>query len=435
MRAFVAAAFVLLLLVTAPVARADAPGLLDAIDAEQVALAGPDVIVAREVADGGLAVEAVPRAGGAARTVAAIPGARLASNAALSASAQRVVLLVERHGRRGRTIGWEIHGGPPSGPLEVLWRSRARGRRAWLPLLADVDGDRVLVVKLQRDGRGVRAVLLGPAGERRRLSWAGRRFLPVAIAGDRAAVVAARPRRVAMADLGSGRVIARRRVGPTDESWLDVAADGRLVTGTRKGLLTWARGVGWRHLPGTVGWEDAAFAGDGLAAIRVNDTSAPVFLGKGVAARVLGGPTGFVKDHDADADGVAWLANGCVRYAPLSGAPGAMADACPATEIGLYGITSSRLRGGAVRVPVNCIATPTDACRGTLVLSRFDTGQVVATAPFAVSAGTEQKVRVPVDATALAVAREDGGWAVNAEIPGGRVGPGGQGAAELSLKE
>jgi hypothetical protein len=406
------------------------------VDAEQIALAGPDVLVARELTNGGVQLDAVPRAGGAPRALLSVPSARLVYPwDALTASASRIVLAVERRGLHGQTIGSEIYSGPPSGPLQVVWQSRDRGPHAWSPALAAVDGDRALIVETPVQREGARAWIMDAGTERVRLPWATGSFVPLSIAGDHAAVFARKPRRVAVVDRVSGAVQVSLRVGVTSGTSMDVTADGTLVTETRKGLVTMRPGAAPRTLPGTDGLARPAFAGAPIAAIDENDIdSHPVLVTGDGSRRVLGGPTGHVTDIAADEQGVAWLANGCVRYAAITGpAPVAPADdPCPSTEIGLYTIDSSRLRDRAVRVRVQCIATPTDTCRGTLLLKHGT--RVVSSGPFTVPAGARQRVPVPLTRRGLRVARRVGWFLVDAEIPDGRIGPGGRGSSELTVK-
>jgi hypothetical protein len=425
-----------LLLLLAPAAHGEAVGLRDDVDAEQIAVAGTDVLVARELTNGGVQLDAVPRAGGAPRALLSVPSARLVyPGDALTASASRIVLVVARRGVHGDTIGWEIYSGPTSGPLQVVWQSRDQGAHAWAPFSADVDGDRALILETTVQREGVRAWIMDAGAGRVRLPWVTGSFAPMSIAGDHAAVLARKPRRVAVVDRATGAAQASRRVGLPSGTSMDVAADGRLVTETRNGLLTMRPGAAPQTLPETEGLVRPAFAGTAIAAIDENNTdSHPVLIAGDGSRRVLGGPTGYVTDIAADEHGVAWLANGCVRYAAITGpAPVAPADdPCPSTEIGLYTIDSSRLRNDAVRVRVHCIATPTDACRGTLLLKHGK--RVVSSGPFTVPAGARQRVPVRLTRRGLRVARRAGWFLVDAEIPDGRVGPGGRGSSELTVK-
>jgi hypothetical protein len=63
---------VALLLTRVPAVYGDAVGLRDDLYAAQIALAGPDVMIAREFPDGRVQVYAVPRTGGAPRTLVSV---------------------------------------------------------------------------------------------------------------------------------------------------------------------------------------------------------------------------------------------------------------------------------------------------------------------------------------------------------------------------
>ena len=97
-----------------------------------------------------------------------------------------------------------------------------------------------------------------------------------------------------------------------------------------------------------------------------------------------------VESFAADEGGAAWLANGCVRYAPLDGsAPAATPDPCPAVEL-LVEEHEQVMRGRTVRIHVTCVAAPR-RCRGTALLGargRFGRGR------FDVPAGTRRRVAV-----------------------------------------
>jgi hypothetical protein len=430
----------LLALALPATAHGEAVGVYDAIDAEEVALAGPDILVAQNTG-GGVKVEAVPRAGGAPRTLLSIPSAQLSwPGDALAGSPTRVVVLVERLSRRYSATAWEIYSGPPSGPLQLLWRTRNRSVRSLSPFLADVDGDRALVVATPNGVDGVQVWTSEAGAPLARVPWATDAFAPVAIAGDYAGAFAARPRRIVLADRATGAVAASHRIGRMERTQLDVAADGRLVTDTPNGLVTLRPGAAPQRLPGTEGVFRPRFAGSAIAAIHEHvPFSDPALFAADGSRRVLGGPTRVVTHHAADDQGVAWIANGCVRYAPIAGAPPPVppvGDPCPATEISLPLIDSSVLRGRTVLVRVTCIATPTDACRGTLLIKRglAHNGPVLTRGPFTVPAGVTQRVPVRLNRVALRAARRDGTFQLGAAIPGGRLGVGGRGSAELTVK-
>jgi hypothetical protein len=400
--------------------------LRDDVAATAVALAGPDALVLRDQRGGGARLLAVPRAGGPARTLLTVPSARPTwpNEEGLSASDQRVALLVEVRDE------WRVYSGPPAGPLQVVRRLPYRGVRTWIPYLVDVDGDRVLLLEIQDEGEGaVRARILDPALGLVPIAWAKESFAPVAIAGPYAAVAASRPRRVAVVDLATGAERAAVRVprfGPG--LGVDLAADGRLVVATGAGLATARPGEAPQAVAGTKGLTSPRFAGGAIVAF---EEGRPVVLDG--ARRVVGPPSRVPTDLAADASGVAWLSNGCVRHEAFAGAPAAD-DPCPSTEIGLYLIASSPLRGRHVRVPVRCVTAATATCRGT-VLGKVGR-KVVARGRFAVPVGTERRVRVRVTRAAARRFRRErfGSLIIGARVPDGRIGAGAGGSSELSIE-
>jgi len=432
LRAILAA--VLAGLVLAPAAAGAPTGLRDDLAATEVALAGPDVLVARAPSDGRVQLLAVPRTGGAGRTVLSVssPRTRWPAELSLAASDERVALVAELRGRGGRTVEWRVYSGPPSGPLELVRRTPGRGERAWFPYLVDVDGDRVLLVELRDGGSGqVRAKLLGPGGFAS-LPWANDEFAPVAIAGEHAAVFARRPRRLAVADLAGGAEQGAVAVSPPDHESLDVRADGRLVAQSETGLVATGPGEAPRALPGSRKLTTPLFAGAAVAAL---DEGRPVLLGDDGSRQALGEPSSVLADFAGDDRGVAWLANGCVRYAALrlpAPAPPA-GDPCPATEVGLYAIADSRLRGRRARTPVRCVTAPGDACRGTVLARRG--GRLVGRGRFAIPVGTQRWVPIRLTRAEAAYTRR-ATWTslvISARVPGGRVGAG-RGYSELTVK-
>lgn len=346
-----------------------------------------------------------------------------------------MALFVEIRDRRDRTVEWRVYTGPPVGPLQIVRRTPDRGARAWVPFLVDLDGDRVLLVEFQeQDEDAVRAQVFDPVFGVVPITWADESSVPVAIAGNYAAVVARRPKRLAVVELATGTErVAVPLSGEQSELGVDLAADGRIVASTRAGLAKARPGEAPRTLPGSNGLTAPRLAGDAVAAV---DHDRAVVLGADGSRKVLGPPSGVFTDLAADARGVAWLANGCVRYAALAPpVPAPQADdPCPSTEIGLYYIASSPLRGRHVRVPVRCVTAPTATCRGT-VLGKLGR-RVVARGRFAVPVGTERDVRMRVArATVRRFRRERfGSLIIDARIPDGRIGVGADGSSELTVK-
>jgi hypothetical protein len=141
----------------APVAAAEQRALLDAPRAQDVALAGGEVLVASTTARAGVRVAGVPLAGGAATRRFALPGRGRLWNATLRlvSSEQLAALLVLFEEPEGNLHSARVYAGPPSGPLELV-RGVRRGRGVWSPIDIDVDGDRLLVMELDDRGRRVR---------------------------------------------------------------------------------------------------------------------------------------------------------------------------------------------------------------------------------------------------------------------------------------
>ena len=381
----------LALLAAAPPASGATISLRDDLRASGVALAGPDVLVMRELRNGTTQLIAVPRTGGGARTLLSVPRVQplFEAQRELSASDTRVALITEILDRRDRTVEWRVYAGPPSGPLQIV--RRIPEHKDWEPVLVDVDGDRVLIVEYSdEEDDATRAYILDPAFGLMPVAWANADVTPVAIAGGRAAVYATRPRRMAIVDLATGAEQAAVRLGrPTD-------AAGRRSRPRRP-----ACGLGRRRdhggesrrapqtVPGSRDLSQARFAGAALTAF--DDSGQPLQVGVDGARTALGPPSRVLTSFAGDSQGFAWVANGCVRYAglPVTASAPQADDPCPATEISLYCIAHAKLRGRTIRVPVQCVTAPTGVCRGTVLGRVFEGGRrVVARGRFAVPVGS-----------------------------------------------
>jgi hypothetical protein len=427
------------LLIGADRAAAATISLRDDMRASGVALAGPDVLVMRELRNGTTQLIAVPRTGGRARALLSVPSVQPVFEAerGLSASDARVALITEIVDRRGRTVEWRVYSGPPAGPLGIVRRIPERAR--WDPVLVDVDGDRVLIVEiLEEEGDAVRAHILDPAFGLVPIAWAGNAVTPFAIAGGRAAVYALKPRRVAVVDLATGAEQTAVPLGrPTDRIDVDLAPDGRIAVSAGRGISVASPGAAPRTAPGSRDLSRAYFAGAAMTAF--DDGGHPLMVGLDGARTALGPPSRVVTAFAADPHGFAWVANGCLRHAALPVTPSAPQanDPCPTTEIGLYLIAKSKLRGRTVRVPVQCVTAPTGVCRGTVVGRDGEGGRrVVARGRFAVPVGKERRVPMRIEReTVNRFRREDFGFfIIDARIPNGRVGVGADGSSELSVE-
>jgi hypothetical protein len=427
-------------------AAAPAPGQVGLVDdrrAVSVALAGPDVLVARTGRHGSVAVDAVPRAGGASKRIFTLPspGRDWAAQASLVASAQRLALRVELESPKG-ALEWRLYSGPPSGPVALDLRAVANSPRQWIPVEHAVDGEQVLVTELRWARPGHRARVLAPGADPVVVPWPGTIFAPTAIAGDLAAFVASeRPGRRApvetlfVVNWRTGAVATSVHVGDPDDVRgrdVDLVADGSVVVADAGRLLTAAPGRQQRAVPHAGRLSAPRFAGAaGIAALRDGrfESERPVAVDPaGGAVRPIGARSVALESFAADAGGAAWLANGCVRYAPLDGSPAPAApDPCPATEL-FVEEDEQVLRGRTVRVHVTCVTAPS-SCRGTALLGargRFGRGR------FDVPAGTRRRVAVRLTRRGLRyVARRlrvrdplglrGASLLLGARVPGGRV--------------
>jgi hypothetical protein len=399
-------------------AHAEPVALLDAPRATGLALAGSEVLVGRPTRGGGARIDALPAAGGPPRRLLTVPARRdeAFDEARLAASAQRVavVLLFEEGGFPVESQLWT---GPPAGPLVLERRVRFSEERTWAPIALDVDGDRVLVFESHRD-RPYRARVLAPGAPPHVIPWPGSLRPPVALAGDRAAFVAAedgRHERVFVVDWRTGTVLSRTAAGIIVD--LDLAADGRVVTQVERGALAAPR-----------------FAGDRVAALEHSRfrASRPVLLDPGGARVPLGLPSNTFAGFAADGAGAAWIANGCVLYAPLTGpAPTEPPSGpCPRAEV-LVEETDQRLHGRRIRFVAKCVAAPAAGCRGTVHVRGANGKRVLGRGRFRVPAGDRRRVDIVLNRSGIRYVdarlrrADDAFFEVHVRIPGGRRGGGG----------
>jgi hypothetical protein len=427
------------LLAAAPPAAGATISLRDDLRASRVALAGPDVLVLRELRDGTTRLIAVPRTGGRARTLLSVPSVRpvFGPQIALSASDARVALITEILGRRHRTVEWRVYSGPPSGPLQIV--RRIPEREGWQPAIVDVDGDRLLIVEVSdENGYTARAHILDPASGLVPIAWAKNAVTPVAIAGGRAAAYRGHPSRIAVVDLATGAEQAAVPLArPTERVNVDLAADGHVVVSARNGISVASPGAAPQMVPGSRDLSRASFAGAAIAAF--DGGGHPVLVGLDGARTALGRPSRVLTGVAGDPQGFAWVANGCIRYAalPLTASAPHAHDPCPTTEIGLHLIASSKLRGRTVRVPVHCVTAPTGVCRGTVLGRDGDGGRrVVARGRFAVPVGKVRKVPMRIEReTVERFHRKNRAlFIIDARIPNGRIGVGADGSSELGVE-
>jgi hypothetical protein len=355
-------------------AKAAPMALLDAPRATAVALAGSEVLVGRPASRGAARIDAVPIVGGPVRAVARMPRprpGRLGRPVVIASSAQLVAAVVEFYGERPIPARTQLWIGPPAGPLRREVDARFK-TRAWLPVAVDVDGDRVLVVEARVPDLQFRARVLVPGAPPHgdRIAFVG-----VGTAGPAVKVV----------DWRTGALIERRPDG--DVADLDFAADRRVVTAIE-------------HEP----FEAPRIAGDRIVAFEPSrfDATRPVLLDSAGGPPVpLGLPSTQAGGLAVDPSGAAWIANGCVLYAPLAGPPPTEPPpgACPRAEMLVKGVDAT-LRGRRLRFRVACVAAPAAGCSGTLLVRGDELPGPGGNTPirgrgrFRVPAGTRRRVDV-----------------------------------------
>jgi hypothetical protein len=435
----VAAALVWCALAAAP-ANAATIGVYDGPDLSAVALAGPDAVVLRQASGERSQLVVVPRRGGRPQTVLTVNRMNFVfehESRRLAASAARVALIAEIEDARDRTVEWRVYSGPPRGPIGV---ARAVPiREAWVPALVDVDGDRALIVEARPEPDGpIRAFLLDSVAGLVPIPWARASARPIEISGGVAAASMAGPNRVAVLDLATGAELVTVPLPDRERGAdLSLAPDGRVAVVTRAGVKVAGPGAAARLVPRTKGLKRLHLAGGTLSGIDTTGRAVALPVGGG-RITTLGPPTRVFVDAAGDASGFAWIANGCARVAaiPASTAPRRSSDPCPTTEISYAYIASTRLRGRTITVPVGCVTAPRGMCRGTAIARIFEgDGRAAASGRFAIGVGKSREVKMRVTRAALAEFRREGygNLVMDARIPNGRIGAGGDGSAELSV--
>jgi hypothetical protein len=419
-----------------------------------LALAGPDVVVMSEHVNGPLKLVAVPRTGGRARTLLSVPDAAIGHDPAdLASSPQRVAAIVEVDKTKHHPHEWRVYSGPPSGPLKLVRDTPDPTDEAWEPFAVGVDGDRMLLLEgiptstdddgdeEPQDAGPVRASILDSSGWTP-VPWTSGQRVPIAIAGPFAAVTGYAPQRLEVADLASGAPVATL-AGPWQitETGIpfDLRADGMLAEATRTGIELAGPTQAPATLPGSGKLSFPTFAGTGLVAFDDARNTLDV-IGAGGKTTTLGPPSMIRSAVDGDADGVAWLFNGCVRYASLTRNLKAHGHGpCPGSELALWTIgPSSKLHGSTATVSIKCVASITGRCKGRLVV-RSDIGKpIIGRGSFDIAAtGRWVKTRVHVNAATVAAVHRHGwtGVVVNAIMRDGSVGSGADYSSEFEIKK
>jgi hypothetical protein len=350
--------------------------LLDAPNAQDVALAGTDVVVARTLARGGVLVDVVPSQGGAPRRLLSLPprGRGSVSEVLVAASPQRVAVLAGFG--RGERIERRLYTGPPSGPLNLDIKAGGTG---FFPIDAAVDGDHVLVVEENTASAMTRERLLIPGSAPRDVPWPGAVDPPVALSGNRAAFVGTttlttdvNDLKLFVIDVTTGAQLTAVPLELPVE--LALAPDGHVVAESHTGLFTVALGGAATPMPGSDLLQRPRLAGPAVAAFELTSIDAlrPAVLDPVSRTRRVVGVQSFdAREIAADDRGVAWIAHGCVLYAPLGAAAPAEPPAgpCPRSEATVDSFETT-LHGRTVRLTATCVAAPARGCRGTVVLRR-----------------------------------------------------------------
>ena len=279
---------VLLFLAIAPVAAADPVALMDAPHASDVAVAGTDVVVTRNLPGGGVIVDALAVQGGAARRLLSLPSPRPRwhGRASVAASAQWVAVLVAFDDSGDLPRERRLYTGPRAGPLRLEFARRIPRGGGWLPLDVDVDADRVLLSELRFPRLRSRLHVLAPGAPPARVPLPGRLLPgPFALAGDHVALGGAS--RLFVVDRRSGDREASTALGAGDVTFdVDLAPDGRAVADFDGRLVTIAPGEPRAVVPGSGGHSlsKPQFAGGRIGALeRTGFIGRPVVLDPGAA--------------------------------------------------------------------------------------------------------------------------------------------------------
>jgi hypothetical protein len=404
MRSSAAALALAAALAVPAVAAADVRPLAERASLGVPALDGGRVVYADADRDA-LSVLTQPADGGPVTELARLaePSTRLRGRPAwdLDAGAGGLAVRLYPPGGRPRLLA-----GPPEGPLSLVQRRADLGAAmAEARDLFAVPGGPLVLERIDRVGRRLRAVLRPPGGPARVLPMpAGADLHNLAVAGSVAAV-AARDE-IELLDLPSGAVRERRPLGDfarTDLIDLAVSETGDLAFTVEAGdgadFLGWlpagaaeprvvAEGDEFGHVRtagGRIAMEAPVMRGDG-ARVVVLDPS-------GEEARVLfrGPPSAYVRGLDFDGQRVAWATDGCQLVASVDSPAIDVVPAgpCLRTEAAFTLHVPS-----AVRVGVRCITAPGRRCR--IDLRVYGRTRRLAHRVVTVPRGRVRTVRIPV---------------------------------------
>jgi hypothetical protein len=424
-------------------AAAELRALLDAPRAEEVAVAGGEVLVAATTDHGAVRVTAVPLAGGPAvrRLTVRSPGRDWIAFTRLVSSDRLAAVLVTFDDPEGNFRVSRVYAGPPQGPFSLVRRVHRPARETvWIPVDVDVHADRLLIQEARLPDLAFRFTVRSPdaAPVRRRQRPVGSN---TALAGDLVANLRLRrgaPPSFWLVDWRTGEVRDSIGLGEHSEDMrgrdLDLTEDGRLVAVLDGRLVSASPGETVRVLPGAEGgsrFSSPRFAGDRVAVLAGGpfDTYRPYIVHPAAGTRRAVGPPSTELDSIAAGEGtVAWLANGCVIAveADVSSSVDALPPGpCPRAEV-LVEEGDQVVRGRTLRVVVTCVAAP-DGCRGAALLGR---GGWAGIGRFRVAAGDGRSVRIRISPRGMrSIWRQlSRGYpldlSLDARMPDGRVGDG-----------
>lgn len=389
-------------LAAAPASAAGPVPLLASEFTQDVAVAGPRVIVSRAAPLGSIEVDALPATGGPARRLLTTPqrGEDWDAYSVIAASPQRVAVVIGFFAPDAH-VEFEAYTGPPTGPLTLIEHVDEDAR--FVPDLPVIDGNRVAILEASRHAHRLRVLDAGMAPRFVRLhaDVTG----PLALAGNRLAVQSDDD--VVILDLATGSPV--RSVPANDTSTLDLAANGALAFDGEAGVLTVMPNGLRQGVPDGDFLSRPAFAGDALAAVETIgfDASRPVVLAPGaIHPRPVGLPSLSIDEIDADAQGVAWEANDCVLYATLDTVAPAEPPTgpCPVAEVGVEN-GGETVHGRRLRLVATCIAARAAGCVGTATI-HLVRGGVIARGTFSVPAGQRRRFTMRFTRRGVRLARE-----------------------------
>lgn len=387
-----------LTLAFAPQAAAAPQSLARVPEDTSFALAGDAALLSRTPGRT-VRVDRLPLIAGAPRsTVFRQESAGLGASAIVSASDQLAAIAVLSAERRTFRLIGEEFAGPPLGPWTALGAPRKLGRTRFGPVFHDVDGNRLFTAELSLGTPNVRWVVREPGAQPRTLRTP-RNAIMSAVAGDLLAYATATA--VIVENWRTGAQVGRYPA-PDDVRWLDLRADGALVTADGDGTIV-------ERLPGaaprrlTRRGVGPAFAGDRIVFIgrpsRAGVVSLYVAEPDG-RVRPFGVPSADLTEFVSDGQRVLWRGNGCLLAAPITDPAADAPDvgACPRGEVYVPDEYSRRvMRDRRVRFRMQCIAAAPPGCRGTLtLLPAFRASRLAKPHRFHIAVGRRAHLSVPL---------------------------------------